>query len=194
MVCLVVWVEYGVLLQVGPALKALTGLLKNHSTALLGGNGGEASAPSTSAAAGGGKVAAMHDGDKQATAAAKGAPAAVGTKGTAAEAIARGVFDELHLPALSQSIRQVTLLWAGVCVVDTCVFVNICMYAQTSGTVPACHQARRSFAALPSYQSPKRYSLITCLHRPAKKGQAEGSEILNESRFTQALSCLPQAS
>ncbi|CAN0173653.1 unnamed protein product [Scytosiphon promiscuus] len=96
--------------SVVPALKALAGLLKNHPRALLGGNT-KASAPaSADTAVGGRRVEGTHGGDKKtATAATAGASAAVGVAGTAAEAIARGVFDELHLPALSQSIRQAAL-------------------------------------------------------------------------------------
>lgn len=96
-------------LQVVPALKALTGLLKNHSLALLGGSAKASAASTTSAATGGGKVEDMQEDNQETAAAAAAAGVAVlgGAKGTAAEAIARGVFDELHLPALSQSIRQV---------------------------------------------------------------------------------------
>lgn len=82
--------------KVVAALKALSGLLKNHSPALL-----EA------------QQAAAASSDPPAP-----APAPTDTSGTAAraqsltrygsiEVIARGVFEELHVPALSQSIRQV---------------------------------------------------------------------------------------
>lgn len=84
--------------QVVPALKALSGLLKNHSPALLGGDGGApqtaaSAAPSAEPQPGGGA----------------GAGGTAGGDAAAAVVIAQGVFDELHLPALSQSIRQVCL-------------------------------------------------------------------------------------
>ena len=97
--------------QVVPALKALSALLKNHSPALLGGDGdGGAPPPAASAVPsaeprGGGGVGGGAGGD---------------AVGSAAVVIAKGVFDELHLPALSQSIRQV-------CV---CVFACFCVSAR----------------------------------------------------------------
>lgn len=92
-----------------PALKALSGLLTNHSPALFGGDdasaGGAASSRRNSAPAP--AVAAGGEGAPAAVAA--GAPAGTGGGGGGGTAgvIARGVFEELHLPALSQSIRQV---------------------------------------------------------------------------------------
>lgn len=66
--------------QVVPALKALSKLIKNHASALLD------PVPTSAGSAGAGEE---------------------GRSGGSARVIAEGIFEELHLPALSQSIRQV---------------------------------------------------------------------------------------
>lgn len=82
-----------------PALKALSGLLKNHSPALFGGE-------DAAVAAGGGASSRRSVPAPAVAAGVEGAGGEGGDGGTAG-VIARGVFEELHLPALSQSIRQV---------------------------------------------------------------------------------------
>lgn len=104
-----------------PALKALSGLLKNHESALVdahapapaaaavvdgergmdqseeGGGGGGAEGAGKGRGAGGGKEGG--EGREE--------TGEEGGGGGSAGVIARAVFEELHLPALAQSIRQV---------------------------------------------------------------------------------------
>eukprot|EP00752_Nemacystus_decipiens_P008715 g7777.t1 len=99
--------------SVVPALKALSGLLKNHSPALLGADRAApppaASAVPAAAAVAAAAAAAAAPGAGAEGGAGAGGRGAPGGDPSAAVVIARGVFDELHLPALSQSIRQAAL-------------------------------------------------------------------------------------
>lgn len=89
-----------------PSLTAISGLIKNHSRALL-----DTAAVAGSPTGGGGGETTDGGGERKAE---EGVGVVVrvggeGDRGGSAGVIARGIFEELHLPALSQSIRQVCL-------------------------------------------------------------------------------------
>eukprot|EP00904_Undaria_pinnatifida_P006781 jgi/Undpi1/3232/HiC_scaffold_15.g06606.m1 len=98
--------------SVVPALKALSGLLKNHESALVDAH---APAPAAAAVVDGGRGMDQSEGGGEGQGGDR-REAREGRKrerkgggGGSAGVIARAVFEELHLPALAQSIRQAAL-------------------------------------------------------------------------------------